>query len=154
MNRNTLPDAAALAAERKPLSTSGDTEHKMLQVGDELTGVVIEAATVDTKYGERSFVKVAPMLAISDAEDVTALGEAKLWCSGFELSMWFIAEAPEPGDLVSIRLDELRDTGKASPLKHFSATLRRDEGASVDDDDPGLAVDTSADAKPDDDIPF
>jgi hypothetical protein len=140
----------ALAAARKPLESDTGGRHKMVEVGDELTGIVTKAEVVDGKYGELRVLTVDPHRAISADTDTTDAGEVDLRCTGFELEAWYDQEQPQAGDLVSIVLAELRDTGKDSPLKHYEAALQRDGGAPVDLADPGVEPELHAG----DDIPF
>ncbi len=116
-----------LAAARQPLESSGG-RHVMSAVGDKLTGIVTKAGIVDGKYGDLRVLRVDPHRAISAGVDTTDAGEVDLRCTGFELEAWFDREKPQAGDLVSLVLSELRDTGKDSPLKHYEAALRRDNG--------------------------
>ena len=133
---NPLDD---LAAARQPLESSTGGRHLMVEVGDELTGVVTKSGVVDGKYGDLRVLRVDPHRAISGGVDTTGAGEVDLRCTGFELEAWFDREQPQAGDLVSLVLSELRDTGKDSPLKHYEAALRRDTGPAAggnDDDIP------------------
>jgi hypothetical protein len=146
----SLPDPFDdLATARKPLE-SGDTggRHQMVRVGDELTGVVTKAEIVDGKYGKLRLLSVDPHRAISDGVDTTAAGETEFRVTGYELEPWYDAEQPQAGNLVSIVLAELRDTGKDSPMKHYAAALLRDSGAPVDPADPGVAPELPADGIP------
>jgi hypothetical protein len=144
----TRDDFESLAAERKPLETNAG-RHLMGQVGDELTGVITKAEIIDGKYGDLRVITVDPHRAISDGVDATAAGEVELRCTGMALEAWYDQEQPQPGDLVSLVLTELRDVGKDSPMKKYETAIRRDTHT-TDDADPGAAVDTAAD----DDIPF
>ncbi len=137
----------ALAAERKPLETNAG-RHLMAQVGDELTGVITKAETIDGKYGDLRVITVDPHRAISDGVDTTAAGEVELRCTGMALEAWYDQEQPQPGDLVSLVLAELRDVGKDSPLKKYETAIRRDTHT-TDPADPGVEA-----RQADDDIPF
>jgi hypothetical protein len=117
-----------LAAARKPLESGDGGRHTMSEVGDELTGIVTKAETVDGKYGPLRLLTVDPHRAINAGTDTTAAaGEVELRCTGFELEAWFDREQPQAGDLVSLVLASLVDTGKSSPMKHYEAALKRDE---------------------------
>jgi hypothetical protein len=144
---NTLPgtpdDFEALAAERKPIETDNG-RHLMVKVGDELTGVITNAQVINGKYGDLRVIVVSPHRAISDGVDTTAAGGTELRCTGAVLERWFDKEQPEAGNLVSIVLEQLLDTGKDSPMKLYSAALQRDPGPAVDANDPGVDVDSIA----------
>jgi hypothetical protein len=137
----------ALAAERKPIKTNAG-RHLMVKVGDELTGVVTKAETIDGKYGDLRVITIDPHRAISDGVDTTPAGEVELRCTSGALAHWFDDEGPQAGDLVSLVLTELRDVGKDSPLQRYETALRRDTHA-ADPADPGVD-----DRQADDDIPF
>jgi hypothetical protein len=148
----TRDDFESLAAERKPIETNAG-RHLMVQVGDELTGVITKAEIIDGKYGDLRVITVDPHLAISDGVDTTAAGEVELRCTGMALESWYDQEQPQPGDLVSLVLAELRDVGKDSPLKKYETAIRRDTPPTYPAD-PGVQLDTAADASADADIPF
>jgi hypothetical protein len=144
---NPRDDFEALAAERQPLETNAG-RHLMAQVGDELTGVITKAETIDGKYGDLRVITVDPHRAISGGIDTTAAGEVELRCTGLALEAWYDQEQPQPGDLVSLVLAELRDVGKDSPMKKYETAIRRDTHTADPADlgvEPRLA---------DDDIPF
>jgi hypothetical protein len=149
---NPRDDFESLAAERKPIETNAG-RHLMAQVGDELTGVITKAETIDGKYGELRVITVDPHRAISDGVNTTAAGEVELRCTGMALEAWYDQEQPQPGDLVSLVLAELRDVGKDSPMKRYETAIRRDMPP-TDAADPGVQPDTAADASADADIPF
>lgn len=135
-----------LAAERKPVKTTAG-RHLMAAEGDELTGVVVKAAIIDGKYGELRVLTVDPHRAISDGVDTTGAGEVELRCTGKALEAFYDEEQPQAGDLVSLKLVELRDVGYDSPLKVIETAIRRDTLA-VDPCDPGVEPRLA------DDIPF
>lgn len=160
MSAQTVSDGdpyEGLAAARKPLEADNGGRHTMVEVADELTGIITKAETVDGKYGKLRLLTVDPHRAISAGVDTTAAGEVEMRATGYELEQWYDREQPGPGDLISLKLVELIDTGKSSPMRHFAAALKRDEPESEAEAPPigdAEADGIASEQKGLDDIPF
>ena len=93
---------------------------KPSQVGDKLTGTIVRAARVTTKFGERT------VLEWDGCRDVVAEGEELVgpawmaWATQGLIDCFADIEARE-GGTYTIELDELIDTNKGNPFFHFTA---------------------------------
>jgi len=90
--------------------------------GDTITGRVTRVAEANTRFGTRTLIE------ISEARDVESGGEK---VEGEEFLIWptqglldrMFAEGVCDGDMVTITLEHLIDTGKGSPFKDFGVKV-------------------------------
>ena len=90
--------------------------------GDTLTGRIQKVAEVATKFGDKIVIELRACSTVIAAGEDEVDGDYSYWPTGGAIDALFGAGADE-GDVVTITLTALVDTGKGNPFKAFTVEL-------------------------------
>jgi hypothetical protein len=92
-------------------------------IGDTITGRLGRVDEVSTRFGTKTLVELNDCVDVVAGKEAQSGGPYLIWPTPGLVDAFADSEA-DIGDKVTITLIELIDTGKGSPFKDFSVTVR------------------------------